>query len=390
MNAQEKFETIIHKIEELVSHDNQYPPDEIAQYAAKGNAISLRDLAAVFNFLSGKSLISYIKERRLMAAYHEIINQDKFDVQKAVSVSGYDNQSSFTKAFTHCFGISPKEAHKKSDPQKYKPPLSWDVLGSNTEGDSEKIQNNLHTTDEGSVMNRIFEKAVSAFTANFMETYKEIEELTALYGFSEEQALAAYEVTKYQDVEIQNISITEAFKYVDEYCEIYNRTRKITKKHRKNLYKLLRDELLNPELLYCHFRLNLSVDESCAVESKLFDSYNRNTGERYTVYDFNHESAMLYAYAEGMTTEAVLYFYRYFEEKYDHSYSVNDDDVIQHYAAQLSEGLYKEYALEAAIDEACLDADFDTTDWSIYSDEDPIEDFDPEDLPHSLSSWDGY
>lgn len=359
MTAKEKFEMTIGLIEEMVLSAFREPASEIAELASKKNGVPTRDLATVFSFLTGVSLVSYIKERKMMAAYKELITQKKFCVEKAVELSGYDTQSSFTKAFTRRFGIPPKDAHKQKDSDKLCPQLSWKALSEEYNQEPEHTEN-LTINKTESVMKKLLSIAVANFTESFLETYERLDSLVALYNFTEDQAIVAYEIA-----EKQHVDIADAFEYVDDYCSsqswFHNPEYQAEDLdgNPREVIDVLREELLDEEMLYCRFILGLSADACSSVVSRLWSSFNRKTKSRYHAEDLDEIAASLCVLLEGIPTETVLYYAQYFKENY-HGCDSDDEDVLEKYADYLSESWYKENALRQAIIDAEIESDIDT------------------------------
>ena len=98
MNAKEKIEKIITDAEKM-ARDNFGKADEISIEIATTMFMGCRELKDVFKFFTGRSLNEYVKERKMMAAYDYMLRQEKLNIDKAIEISGLDNQSSFGKKF---------------------------------------------------------------------------------------------------------------------------------------------------------------------------------------------------------------------------------------------------------------------------------------------------
>ena len=128
MNVKERFNNMIEQIEKIISNGNCLKPRDVAKRIAASQVMSFRDLNTIFQYLTGHSLLDYIRERQLMESYSMLISIPVFDVEMAITVSGYDNQSSFSKKFKQYFGVTPKEAFLGKDETKLKPATKWDML----------------------------------------------------------------------------------------------------------------------------------------------------------------------------------------------------------------------------------------------------------------------
>ena len=131
MNAKEKFESLIEKIEDMVTSDSDNSAKNIAVEVSNMNYLSYRETSVIFSYLTGySSLLDYIRERKMMASYKMLISCPILNIEAAVVVSGYDNQSSFSKKFKEQFEETPSEAFSKKDQSKLLPPLTWKSLSS--------------------------------------------------------------------------------------------------------------------------------------------------------------------------------------------------------------------------------------------------------------------
>jgi hypothetical protein len=92
MNAKEQFDKIIETIEILSNDLDGIKARDIAEHVSSMLGLGCRDVGAIFAFLTGYSLLDYIKERKLMAAYKMLISIPLLDIEGAITVSGYDNQ----------------------------------------------------------------------------------------------------------------------------------------------------------------------------------------------------------------------------------------------------------------------------------------------------------
>jgi AraC-like DNA-binding protein len=131
-----------------------------------------------------------------MAALNLLLNQDKFNIDSAISVSGLQNQSSFDKSFKQRFGMSPKEAYNKKDSSLYTHPLAWECLSS---GEMKKQEG--HIVEEKELIFGIpreqYCKIVDYQECQALFDFDEIQSKVA-YNFAEESALpikVAFEIT---------------------------------------------------------------------------------------------------------------------------------------------------------------------------------------------------
>ena len=131
MNVREKYDNTINRIEEL-SLKGEKDLHAIAQIVAQENALSVRDMTTLFNYFMEMTFKNYILGRKLNAAYQCLIQQDKANrMNQAISLAGYSDQPSFTRAFKRKFGVLPGEVSKLNDDSKLEEPATWDTLVGN-------------------------------------------------------------------------------------------------------------------------------------------------------------------------------------------------------------------------------------------------------------------
>lgn len=131
MNARDRYNHLINSIEEQAKKKYKNA-DNIVLSMQKSFCYDVRDLNAIFRFMTGETILEYVKKRKLMASYEVLIRQHTFKIEDAIVVSGYDNQNSFTKKFSSEFGMPPKEAQKKKDRSLYIPAKTWEEISCNS------------------------------------------------------------------------------------------------------------------------------------------------------------------------------------------------------------------------------------------------------------------
>lgn len=109
MEWNEKLQQIINYVEiHLQRKEEPIQHTEIAKMAG----CSFDFFQKVFSYMNGISFAEYIRSRKLTLAGYDL----KSTELKVVDISykyGYDSPTSFTKAFQHFHGVSPKEAREK-------------------------------------------------------------------------------------------------------------------------------------------------------------------------------------------------------------------------------------------------------------------------------------
>ena len=198
MSVKERFNKMMAELERLANAPENLKPRDIAISISRMTGIGYRDLNTVFSYLADTSLLDYIRERQIMAAYKTIISIPMFDVQMAISVSGFDNQSSFGKKFKEVFGLTPKEAHQKKDESLLAEQLTWDV-----------VSNGINLFDKKTVC---APKPKTRFGIDEKQ-YKVLQEaldLEALYEFDEQRSEVAFSIFRNDHVPMKS-----AFDFVD-------------------------------------------------------------------------------------------------------------------------------------------------------------------------------
>lgn len=99
VTAKSNFNTMMNEIDNMILCRESLSSTDIKASIALNSGLSNRDLNTIFTYLTGRSLKDYITERQMMAAYKDIIEMREFNIDAAIILTGYDNQSSFTKKF---------------------------------------------------------------------------------------------------------------------------------------------------------------------------------------------------------------------------------------------------------------------------------------------------
>lgn len=199
MTGSEKIDRVTALIESEIKKDKS--ASEIADNVAREIGNSTRDLSTIFSFMTGKTLIDYIKERKLNASYEHIIDCEIFDAQTAVTLSGLGDQSALNKKFKSTYGLTPKEAHAKKDYSLVEMRMTWKGF-SNVE-----IKERTNENNSDSPFDTVFGLARKKY-----EEVKEAIELQELYGFNELQSGIAYDIHQ-----TYKLPLKETFRFVDEY-----------------------------------------------------------------------------------------------------------------------------------------------------------------------------
>ena len=204
MNAKERFNSMIKEIERD-AENGQMTARAIAQKLCDINFLEYRVLSAIFMYLTGFSLLEYIKERKMMSAYKMLISCPLLNIEAAIVVSGYDNQSSFSKKFKEQFGITPTDAYQTKDERGLTAPIDWDSLSSEAGRFFEESirEDRLHRTKFGVTL----------------EQYKRMNEaanLQEMFELDDEQSEIAFKLAEYLKTDLQI-----AFEFVKDISDYY-------------------------------------------------------------------------------------------------------------------------------------------------------------------------
>lgn len=90
---------------------------ELSEVAAAAG-VSQWHFQRIFSALTGETLKSYIRARRLSSSMKLLLNSDKRIIEIAVD-AGYESQESFTRAFQNYFNMTPGEFRKAQKPHLF-------------------------------------------------------------------------------------------------------------------------------------------------------------------------------------------------------------------------------------------------------------------------------
>ena len=200
MNAKEKYDSVINMIEEQVSEAESLKQIDIATSVTKNIDIALRDLASVFLFFTDSSLISYIRDRQLMAAYENIINSEELRISDAISFTGYSDQPTFTKAFRKLFDMTPKEAWTLKDDSIIQPPLFWDNISASENKRDKAEEDDMKIVEIFGMKPEKFAALTEALT------------LKSIYSFNQQQCEMAIDLARRFKTPLK-----EAFSFVEDF-----------------------------------------------------------------------------------------------------------------------------------------------------------------------------
>ncbi len=299
MSFKDSFDAMIVEIEKLVKYDDDhgwYKAYEIIELLRKKEGKTARDLNTIFEYISGQSLNRYVKDRKMMATYVKMLEDKDYKIQEYVECSGYDNESSFSTAFSKEFGVTPKKAYLQKDKTKIIAPLSMDALL----GGPDLPVENVAISDK-----------VYGLAKDVIDRYNEICEYQAVFGFEDKfidlvvflndekgvNLLDACKVVDALKTDYEDVSNSES---MEEMLNFINKTVPVV--YIKHLYpdvclpelnywySRMKEEggnLLNetPEFVHMYFD-NVSSDFAYKDLKALYKKYLNRYKDRYTFYDF--------------------------------------------------------------------------------------------------------
>lgn len=175
MTFQEKFDCIIDCIEKLVYAGESDIPQELA----KKTGLNMRLLGDAFQFIADMTLIKYIRQRRLIRALSDRI-EFGFSVEEVVSRAGFSDAAAFSKACKNEFNLTPVQITE--DVLRKYTPLYFSIVA--TDRDVDQMERDTLTTTKN--------ENICGVSAQQFAEIKQVLELGAIYGLSDEEAEFVY------------------------------------------------------------------------------------------------------------------------------------------------------------------------------------------------------
>lgn len=195
MTLQEKFDSIIDCIERLVYAGES----DIPQALARESGFNLRLLGDAFQFIADMTLIKYIRQRRLVRA---LSNRIEFDlpVEEVVSDAGFSDAAAFSKACKNEFDLTPIQI--TVDVLKKYTPLSFTLVASGR--DVEQMENDTLIATKNDT--------ICGVSAQQFTEIKQVLELGAIYGLSDEEAEFVYRLAT-----DRKLTLAKAAEFYDDF-----------------------------------------------------------------------------------------------------------------------------------------------------------------------------
>ena len=195
MTLQEKFDSIIDCIERLVYAGES----DIPQALARESGFNLRLLGDAFQFIADMTLIKYIRQRRLVRA---LSNRIEFDlpVEEVVSDAGFSDAAAFSKACKTEFDLTPIQITE--DILKKYTPLSFAMVASGRDVDQMENDTLIGTKND----------TICGVSAQQFAEIKQVLELGAIYGLSDEEAEFVYRLAT-----DRKLTLAKAAEFYDDF-----------------------------------------------------------------------------------------------------------------------------------------------------------------------------
>lgn len=228
MNTKEKYNELIIFIEEEVTAKYPRRLKEIVEGIQRDYFFSPREMNAIFRFLMNSTLPEYIRERKMMAAYSNLINATdwKEGVEKAMIYSDSSDQSNLNSKFRDRFNLTPKEAFEQKDQDRIVPIQTWEYISSEN-------FDAIEAKDNSVIPSKIFGIDQKQF-----ELAQEASDYQSLYSMSQEKSEVAFHIAQ-----VLGVPMKDAFDFVDETGAVGITTRDT------------KEEILSDKLTYCYFEL---------------------------------------------------------------------------------------------------------------------------------------
>lgn len=256
MTARERYDSIIKKIEVLVS-TKRISARDIAESIASDQGMTYRDLATVLGFLTGEQLINYIRSRKYNAAYLYVITTEKLDINKALMIADLSDQPRLINVFNKHFGLTPRKAFEIKDASRLCPPKDWEEISQGTKT-AEATENTAVEPDT------IFGVDMAVY-----ERITQINDLQALYGLDLEYSVIAVRLS-----DECSIDLDAAFEYVEGFKAERELILDDEEATEETVSEMMSDEWLwnnatNPSMIFCCIKCGLSVSAALWVVEEL-------------------------------------------------------------------------------------------------------------------------
>ena len=304
MNTKEKYNKIIMAIE-AGSCDSSIKCDELAYSVAMG--FGKRAMNEIFSFLTGYTLLDYIKCRKMMAAYRYLISTKKRDIEGAIGISGLGDHSAFDKKFSKYFNMTPKEAHQKKNKSLLTKPLTWDEISCDM---------TCPTLEEEEV-EQMEKKSRFGISQEQYAKVMEASELEAVYGFEPMFSQVAFELA-----DSLKLPMEDTFRFVDSLRDFGGDFNDDDPEEPdgKTPEERLRELAFNHFIQFMYFERGLSIDLICVT-------LDRVSLSKEELMQLSPDLIRAYAYTENLQFVYFKKAYEYYKCHADDSYTEEEYDM---------------------------------------------------------------
>ena len=201
MNYIEKYNKIISTTEEHITETPQEINDRLQDILIM-NGRAIND---VFNFITDVTFAKYVRKRRLERVFSYKVSNG-YSWEEAAFEFGIPDQPTFSRSFKAEFGCSPSEAELDPTIAGFIQPLymgeSMDTAQIETVFSSVKPERKMMTSSLGLEQYHVFEM---------------IQEHQTMYGFSDEEILDLYNMSKEHDIALDQLCECRVFEKDEEY-----------------------------------------------------------------------------------------------------------------------------------------------------------------------------
>lgn len=294
MTLQEKFDRIINQIEKLVGAgecDNL----AISQAVAREIGLESRLMSDAFQFMTDMTMAKYIRQRRIVFALDRRI-EDDLPLEAVCESAGYADAAALSKACKNLLGRPPVQI-TRDNISEYTP-LSFDRLTS--EKDTVQLESETVTTTKAN-------NTICGVSAQQFAEIKQVLELGAIYGLSDEEAEFVYRLATdrkltlakaaefYDDFKMQiengsNVPGLNLFEMAEVACKrdlSFSQTQSIMfelEKHGYHSISQLPDEFLDVLLSEENARFGWDVPYIIEIAEAL-EEYGFSASDRGTIVD---------------------------------------------------------------------------------------------------------
>lgn len=268
MSFQENYDLMVKLIEQNIGKK----PVKINQIICSELYMTNRIVSEIFRFISDYTFADYIGQRRLYYVF-DYKNKIKCTWDEAAYQFG-EEYTTYYRRFKKQFGISPDEAVKEQRKINFLQPLYFNTLISE---DSKKGKNKMQTDNQRNVNKTL------RLTYEQYKAFDEIQNYQSLYGFSDEEIIALFNLSQKCNLSLEEVCECREFEKLNEssYYEkreylsedILNQTSKLVAKYNYNtaqVYSLVFDGF-SEDLIHMIIKHKIPAEDAVQFEKSLND-----------------------------------------------------------------------------------------------------------------------